>query len=492
MTFLVTPLYVLAALLGASFAVVELRMIVRFLRNRTVIRQGVGSRHRRRPFPGKGEASPTVTIQLPLYNERFSAEHVIRTSAAQRYPRNRFDIQVLDDSTDETTELVAELVAELQAEGVRIQHLCRDNRHGYKAGALAEGLLRSEAEFVAVFDADFTPGPDFLQRILIEEDAFDESSVAFVQTRWAWDAPVRGLFNSAVALLLDRHFFVQKPTRVYLGHVTTFNGSGGIWRRSAIDDAGGWSADTLTEDLDLSFRCAMKGWRGHYIHSVSVPTELPENMRTFKLQQRRWARGSAQCFRKLTARVLRAGKTLQDPIEEVFLLAGYGIHPILLANVLLWPAAVLYVDRVFFLIMQGFMSLATLAAPLSLIVTLQERDRNLSLDSVGQVLAGMCVGLGLMVNNSVAQLQGLLLTEGEFARTPKGNQRASLAPGGTSALYQSRLHWTFFLEFVVVIYCLASSALLISRGEALWSIPLFFWGACVGLVMKLQLSDQAA
>jgi cellulose synthase/poly-beta-1,6-N-acetylglucosamine synthase-like glycosyltransferase len=427
-----------------------------------------------------------------LYNERFSAERVIRAAAAQRYPRGSFDIQVLDDSTDETTELVAEIVAEMQAEGVEIRHVRRDHRSGYKAGALAEGLLRSEADFVAVFDADFAPEPDFLERILIEEDAFEDSSVAFVQTRWAWDRPVRGLFYSASALLLDRHFFVQKPTQVYAGHVITFNGSGGIWRRSAIDDAGGWSADTLTEDLDLSYRCAMKGWRGHYLHDVSVPNELPEHMRAFKLQQHRWARGSAQCFRKLTARVLRTGKNLQNPIEEAFLLAGYAIHPILLANLLLWPAAVLYVDRVLFWILQGFMSLAILVAPISLAVTLRERGEKLALESVGQVVAGICLGLGLMVSNAVAHLQGTVSAEGEFARTPKGNRRASTTPGGISELYRSPLHWTFYLELAVVAYCVASGSVLILSGEALWSIPLFFWGMCVGLVVTMQLSTPTA
>jgi cellulose synthase/poly-beta-1,6-N-acetylglucosamine synthase-like glycosyltransferase len=494
MPFLITPLYVLAALLAASLGLVELRLVVRFLRNRMAIREAVRSRRSVLAGGAGGDVPPTVTIQLPLYNECFAAEQVIRATAAQDYPRDRFDIQVLDDSTDETSEIVAGVVFELQESGVRIEHIRRETRSGYKAGALAEGLTRSDADFVAVFDADFSPGPDFLQKILIEADVFDDPSVAFVQTRWAWDRPVRGVFLSGLALLLDRHFFIQKPTRVFAGHVTTFNGSGGVWRRAAIDDAGGWSADTLTEDLDLSYRCAMKGWRGHYLHDLSVPNELPEHMRAFKLQQRRWARGSAQCFRKLTSRVLSSGSTIHDPIEEAFLLAGYAIHPILLTNLVLWPLAVLYMNRNVFLVMQGLMAIAALAAPLSLFLTLRERDSEWNMNSVGQVLAGMCVGLGLMVNNTVAQLQGFLLSEGEFARTPKGTRRsvdgsvAALATG----LYRSPLHWTFFLEVLVVAYSGMASAILVMAGEALWALPLLFWGLCVGLVVKFQLSAQPA
>ena len=490
MPFLITSLYVSAALLGASFAYVELRLVARFLRNRAAIREAVRS-HRRVPVGANGsEAPPTLTAQLPLYNERFSAEQVIRALAAQEYPRDRFDIQILDDSTDDTSDIVARVVSELQTQGVRVEHIRRGHREGYKAGALAEGLRHSSAEYVAVFDADFTPSPDFLWRVVVEEDAFHDPSVAFVQTRWAWNRPVRGLFSSALALLLDRHFLIQKPTRVFAGHVTTFNGSGGIWRRAAVDDAGGWSADTLTEDLDLSYRCALKGWRGHYIQDVSVLNELPGHMRSFKLQQRRWARGNAQCFRKLTRKVLASGAALRDPIEETFLLAGYAIHPILLANMVLWPFAVLYVDRVFFWVMQGFMSLATLATPLSLLVTLRERGERWNMNSVGQVLAGMCVGIGLMVNNTVAQVQGFFLSRGEFVRTPKGTRHAP-GPGMIAASpYRSPLHWTFFLELLVLAYCLWGSAILITRGEALWAFPLLFWGMCVALVVRLQLSAQ--
>ena len=485
MSLFVSTLYATAALLGAAFAFVELRMLWRFVRNRAAIRSAVN---------GSGGAGcepndvPSVTIQIPLYNERRAAEQIVRAAARQDYPRDRFDVQVLDDSTDETSSIVAEVVDELERDGIRVAHIRRADRTGYKAGALARGLELSESDYVALFDADFVPDPDFLRRILIDDDAFSDPTVAFVQARWAWSEPLKGLLASALALLLDRHFFVQKPTRAFIGNVTTFNGSAGIWRRAAVDEAGGWSAATLTEDLDLSYRCALKGWRGRYMQNVPVINELPGHMRAFKQQQHRWAKGNAQCFRSLTARVMSSRGVLRDRVDEAFLLAGYAIHPILLANLLLWPWAVLYMDRTTFWIIQAIMALVIIVAPVSFALTVLERDRGLSLASVGQIIAGVCVGIGLMVNNSAGQLQGFLSTGGEFVRTPKAHHAASEGSPGRVApkAYGSPLHWTFFAELLVIAYCLVGSFVLVSHGEALWAIPLVFWAACLGLVAQLQ------
>lgn len=267
-------LYAVAALLASAFAFVELRMLWRFLRNRAAIHATFEGTPR--VAPGHyGTPAPTVTIQIPLYNERTTAEQIIRAAAAQDYPRDRFDVQVLDDSTDETRDIVAAAVAGVRATGVRIEHIHRDNRQGYKAGALAAGLERTSAEFFAVFDADFVPEPTFLRRLLIEERTFDDPKVAFVQARWSFCGPVKNLFSSALALLIDRHFFVQKPTRAFVGDVTTFNGSAGIWRRRAVEEAGGWSADTLTEDLDLSYRCALRAGAGPTCTAWPLSTRSP-------------------------------------------------------------------------------------------------------------------------------------------------------------------------------------------------------------------------
>lgn len=502
---LISLLYGVAAVFGAAFAVVELRMLYRFIKNRAAIRAHASANVQERVVHGgaQEDLAPTVTVQIPLYNERTSAEQIIRAAAAQDYPRDRFDIQVLDDSTDETTEIVARVVSEVRAQGVRIEHLRRDHRAGYKAGALAEGLERSDAEFVALFDADFVPEPNFLLRLLVDADAFADPRVAFVQARWAWTRGIDGLLPSALSLLLDRHFSIQKPTQDYIGNVTTFNGSAGIWRRAAIEDAGGWTADTLTEDLDLSYRCALRGWHGRYLRDVLVANELPEHMRAFKLQQRRWAKGNAQCFRKLTSRVLGSAGVVRDRLDEAFVLAGYAIHPLLLMSVVLWPWAVLYVDRTLFWVLQGLMSLGMIAALVSFLVTIRERDDRWSLRSLGEVLFGMGVGMGLMVNNTVGQIQGFLQSGGEFVRTPKGSMRALAAaeagsseavgvPGGPQALarpraYSSPLDWTFFAEILVMAYCVAGAVFLVQAGEGFWAFPMVMWALCMGLMVQQQM-----
>ena len=491
----ISALYLTAATLGAAFAFFELRLLSRFVRHRREIRDSVSSRaaHLGNGVSPNGSARsnglpPSVTIQIPLYNERTSAEQVILAAAAQEYPLNRFDVQVLDDSTDETTQIVARLVEGVRDRGVHIRHIRRDRRTGYKAGALAEGLKHSSAGFVAIFDADFQPDPSFLRRLLVEEDAFEDPRVAFAQARWAWSGSIRSLFHSAVGLLMDRHFFVQKPTKAYMGNVTSFNGSAGIWRREAIDAVGGWATDSLTEDLDLSYRCALGGWRGRYFRDVAVPSDLPGDIRAFKLQQHRWARGNAQCLRKLTRSVLRSG-LIRDRWEEMHLLAGYAIHPILLANLVLWPWAVLYMDRALFIGLQVVLTLLILVAPLSFLLASRERGDPLSAGSLVRILAGVCLGVGLMIANTVGQVQGILSRTGEFRRTPK--RRRSPAAHELSALgadrpYPNPLHWTFFLELIVVAYCALGLGVLVVRGELLWTLPLAFWGMCLALVVLLQ------
>ena len=494
MSLLISLFYASAAFLAAAFSFVELRLLWRFMKNRAAIRnistlRTEGSEHPDRP-------TPLVTIQIPLYNERTTAAQIVRSVAAQDYPKSRFNIQVLDDSTDETSKIVAEVLEEVRLDGIAIEQIFRDNRKGYKAGALSEGLKRSDAEFIAVFDADFIPKPDFLRRLIIEEQAFSDPKVAFVQARWAWNQPVKGLLYSALALPLDRHFYVQKPTRAFLGHVTTFNGSGGIWRREAVDEAGGWSAATLTEDLDLSYRCALRGWRGHYIRDVSVSNDLPSHMSALKLQQRRWAKGSAQCFRGLAKRVLASKDVLKDRWDEAFLLAGYAIHPILLINVLLWPWAVLYMDRTLFFVLQALVGLATTVVPLSFVVTITERDGSWGgISSLREILAGLAVGIGLMVNNSVGQAEGFLVAGGEFARTPKGvveSGHRSITAVGADKAYSNPLHWTFFAELALTSYCIVGAALLFTKGESLWAFPLILFGICIALVIRLQMAPRLA
>lgn len=501
MSALITLLYAFAAFVGAAFGFMELRMLARYLKHRGAIQSdetwGAVSQ-----ADENGRPWPTVTIQIPLYNERTSAEQIVRAAAAQEYPQERFDIQVLDDSSDETSEIVARVTQEVVQDGVRIAHVQRADRVGYKAGAMAKGLERSESEFVAVFDADFVPDPTFLRSMLRDQQPFEDPKVAFAQARWAWGADAKeGWLQAVLALLLDRHFHIQKPVRAFLGNVTTFNGSGGIWRRAAIDDAGGWTADTLTEDLDLSYRCALGGWHGRYLHNVEVLNELPGHMRAFKLQQRRWAKGTAQCLRKLTSRVMGSGQAVEDRWEEVFLLAGYAIHPVLFFSLLLWPWAVLYIDRTLFWVLQAFMGLGIAAAALSLLVTIRERDGGWSLRALREAVAGLAVGVGMMVNNTVGQVEGFSVSGGEFMRTPKGaapspngagGSEASGAPTAAARAYRAPLHWTFYGELAVMGYCVWGAYFLIQQGEPLWAIAMILWAFCLGLVAQQQLIGRRA
>ena len=245
-------------------------------------------RKAKQPEPPLDEL-PQVTVQLPIYNEMYVAERLIAAAAALDYPRSLLEIQVLDDSNDETEEIVARKVAQLQRQGFHISHLHRTRRNGYKGGALAEGLQQAQGAFIAIFDADFIPGEDFLRRTLPH---FSDRRVAFVQTRWGHVNRDYSLLTQLQSLAIDAHFMVEQYARWRAGLWFNFNGTAGIWRKSAMLEAGGWRSDTLTEDLDLSYRAFLHGWKAVYLRDVEVPAELPVSFNAYRRQQGRWARGS--------------------------------------------------------------------------------------------------------------------------------------------------------------------------------------------------------
>jgi cellulose synthase/poly-beta-1,6-N-acetylglucosamine synthase-like glycosyltransferase len=469
--------YLVTALFAAVYASFELRLFLAFLRARPEVRKLRDGVHR-----GHVGEVPTVTIQIPLYNERGAAAVSIRAAAAQNYPRDRFEIQVLDDSTDETVAIVDALVEELAATGVAITVIRRAERQGYKAGALAHGLTLSQSELVAIFDADFDPPPDFLKNLVLDQAVFTDARVAFVQARWGFHNARDNLLTAAQSLFLERHFFIQKPTWLHLGRVTQFNGSGGIWRRAAIEAAGGWSSDTLTEDLDLSYRVAMAGWRAVYVSSVSAESELPSHLLSFKLQQRRWAKGSAQAVKKLAGRILRA-RHFQSRMDELFIVAGYVVHPILLLNTLLWPWAVLYATpKDAFLFAQAVLSAATFVGPISFALTAKEMGRPLGIGFLRDVLAASVLGMGLMVNNSVAHMSGYFVKDARFDRTPKGKAKGS---------YRLPLHWSILLEGLLLVYTAGSAVWLIREGQLAWAPPCIIWTFALSLMLVMQLAPQA-
>ena len=361
---------------------------------------------------------PRVTVQLPLYNERYVIERLVEAVVCLRYPRAQLEIQILDDSTDETTAIAMQLVERYRHLGFDITLQHRPHRHGYKAGALAEGLTRATGEFIAIFDADFVPSPDFLLHTL---PFFQDPAIAMVQTRWGHLNRAYSCLTLAQAFGIDGHFWIEQTARCGAGLFMNFNGSGGIWRRQAIDDAGGWQTDTLTEDLDLSYRAQLRGWRMQFVPYVVCPAELPVQMSGVKSQQHRWAKGSIQTAKKLLPRVLRADVPRFTKCQAILHLTNYLVHPLMLCTALTTPW-LLYATPVVFLhaplLTTVGMACATVG-PASLYLYAQRQlypDWFHRLRSFPYLLI---FGTGIALSNTKAILEALGKVQGTFVRTPK-------------------------------------------------------------------------
>jgi len=359
---------------------------------------------------------PHVVIQLPVYNEPRVVERLIAAAASQDYPMDRFEVQVLDDSTDETSARIAEQVALWTARGVCITHVQRSSRMGFKAGALAHGLTLTQADFAAVFDADFVPPPDFLRRTIAH--LCQHPNMGMVQTRWGHLNADENLLTRAVAVALDGHFVVEQQARSAAGWLLNFNGSGGVWRIQAIRDAGGWRSDTLTEDLDLSYRAQLTGWRLGYMPDLVVPGEIPPRLSIYRQQQARWAQGGTQCFRRLIVPLWRHPKlTLMQRVMGTMHLAQYLVHALILALIVITPFLILSGNLP--LINVGPLSLVGLFPPLMYAFSQQaiypdwRRRMGRGFPTLALVATGMALG------NARSALMGLVLHGGEFARTPK-------------------------------------------------------------------------
>jgi len=371
---------------------------------------------------------PMVTVQLPLFNERYVADRLLVAVARFDWPKDRLEIQVLDDSTDDTTRIVARKVHDLRGEGFDVHHIRRPDRHGFKAGALAFGLAGDEhhppakGEFVAVFDADFLPEPDFLRRAI--PPLVRDPQLAVVQGRWAHLNREHSLLTRVQAVCLDAHFGVEHAARQAAGHFLNFNGTAGVWRRTAIAEAGGWSHDTLTEDLDLSFRSQMTGSRFRYLHDLGVPSELPVEMNAFKSQQYRWVKGAIETAGKLLVPLLRhKGLRLSTRLEGAFHLTNNVAYVlILLVSCLSVPVATLrgtdldprvtgWVDL--YLISLGILPVA------AYFLLGQLRVGRGFWRSVLVLPATLAIGIGLSLNNARAVVSALLGRRSPFVRTPK-------------------------------------------------------------------------
>jgi len=301
------------------------------------------TRLRPRPAPSMVYSDePDVCVQVPVYNERYVAERVIDAVCAIDWPHDRLEVQVLDDSDDDTRSIVARRVEKWRVEGLRIAHVRRSTRDGYKAGALAHGLTLTQAPLVAIFDADFVPPRDFLRRTV---GAFRDPKVGFAQARWGHLDERYSWFTRLQALAIDFHFLVEQAVRSAEGYFTNFTGTAGIWRRAAIDDAGGWSADTLTEDLDLSYRAQLRGWHAAYVEDLVVPEELPVSIDAYRRQQSRWATGSFQSAFKLLFPVLRSRNRAAVKLQAAVHLLAYGIGPLMLLQLMCYPILLLTLGR---------------------------------------------------------------------------------------------------------------------------------------------------
>jgi len=396
---------------------------------------------------------PVVTVQLPVYNERFVVERVVDAAAALDWPRDRLQIQVLDDSTDDTSAYAARAVARARARGLDVEHRRRARREGFKAGALRDGLASARGSLVAVLDADFVPRPDFLRRTvpLFGPSAWDGEAgastpgagprpVGLVQARWDHLDRDASWLTRAQALAIDGHFGIEQSARSGGGLLFNFNGTAGLWRRAAIEDAGGWQSDTLTEDLDLSYRAQLAGWRAEYAMDTAVPAELPSTLSAFKSQQRRWAKGSIQTALKLGGRVLAAPLSPFVKIQALLHLTHYAMHPLMLA------VAVLAVP----LLLGWGGAPAPLPLPLAATLLLLATAGPSALYLHGQLAlhparagrhlralpALVLLGTGLSVSNTRAVLAALCGRAGSFVRTPKHGTaapRGAAAPGALEA-----------------------------------------------------------
>jgi len=411
------------------------------------------------------EPLPTVTVQLPVYNERYVVERLLDAVTALDYPKGRLEIQVLDDSTDETAELVDRLAERHRRRGFDVAVLRRADRSGFKAGALQAGLARARGEFIAVFDADFVPGPDFLRRTV---PFFRDPGIGLVQARWGHINSDYSVITRAQTLAMDGHFWVEQPARSWSGLFFTFNGSAGVWRRAAIEDAGGWHSDTLTEDLDLSYRAQLRGWRLKFLPQVVCPAELPVQMSALKTQQQRWADGTIRVARKLLGRVLASDLPAFAKYQAALHLTVYLVYPLMLLVALLSPALPWFGGRLAGREQPVVVSLVFTVSAFGSLSLLLYAQRSLYPDWKRRILfvpSLVIFSTGLALNNTKAVVQALLNVKGSFVRTPKFRIE-SLADTWVGKRYRSPFGWFSLVEAALAVYFAYGIALLFERGGA--------------------------
>jgi cellulose synthase/poly-beta-1,6-N-acetylglucosamine synthase-like glycosyltransferase len=395
---------------------------------------------------------PRVTVQLPIYNEMYVVDRLLDSVCRIRYPRERLEIQVLDDSTDETAEIARAAVERQRENGLDIQYVHRDDRRGYKAGALEDGLKAAKGEFILIFDADFVAPPDILEKTIGQ---FGDPQVGMVQVRWGHINRDYSLLTQVQSILLDGHFILEHGGRNRSGRFFNFNGTAGIWRREAIVDGGGWQHDTLTEDLDLSYRAQMKGWRFVFLQDVISPAEIPVEMNAFKSQQHRWAKGSIQTCKKLLPQILNSSLPLPIKVEATFHLTANFAYPLMiLLSLLMFPAMVIRYNMGWYEMMLIDVPLfmgATLSVCSFYLMSQREVFAETWRTRIKYLPAVLSVGIGLSVNNARAVLEALFGHESEFTRTPKYRvEKAS--DEWKQKRYRGAVNFVPFFELALGVY----------------------------------------
>ena len=421
-------------------------------------------RHRAdRPQPGSADFEPVVTVQLPVFNERAVVERLIDTACAIDWPADKLQIQVLDDSTDDTVAVSRAAAARWRERGVDITVLHRTDRTGFKAGALAAGTRVAKGAFLAVFDADFLPTSDFLRQVVPHFAGAPE--VGMVQARWGHLNEHSGLLTRLEAVLLDGHFVLEHTARHRSGRFFNFNGTAGIWRRTCIDAAGGWQHDTLTEDLDLSYRAQLAGWRFIFLKDHVVPAELPPDMAAFKTQQHRWAKGTIQAARKLLMPILRAPVPVRVKLEAFVHLTNNLAYPLVLGLALLLPPAILLRGRsdAAELLLIDIPAFVLSSVSVAVFYLAAEREAHGSvLGRVWRVPLVMSLGIGMAVNQTRAVVEGLFGRDVTFVRTPKAGD----VDGGRAVVpaYLSEVGWTPWVELGLAAYFAVSTGVVVAQG----------------------------
>ena len=446
-------------------------------------------RNRTTEPPAYFEDLPRLTVQLPIFNEQYVVERLLENICQLKYPKEKLDIQVLDDSTDETVEVATRLVERLAAQGHPITYHHRTNREGFKAGALAEGLKTATGEFVAIFDADFTPPEDFLLRTIHH---FTDPGIGMVQTRWTHINRGYSLLTNVEAILLDGHFVLEHSGRARAGVFFNFNGTAGLWRRIAIEEGGGWQHDTLTEDTDLSYRVQLKGWKFIYRQDIECPAELPVEMTAFKTQQARWAKGLVQTGKKILPRVLKSDAPLHTKIEAWYHLTANISYPLMIIlSTLMMPAMIIRFDQGWFQMLYIDLPLfmaSTFSISSFYLVSQRELFPRSWLRTLLYLPVLMALGIGLTITNTKAVLEALAGKQSAFARTPKYRVE-SKGDMVRATKYRKRLGWIPWAELLIGTY-FAYTAVYAMHNDNYLTVPfllLFVFGYwCTGLMSLLQ------